>query len=1393
MGGTAFGASYYVSTAGSNSNPGTLAQPFRTIQVGITAAAAGDTVFVRALTSGGAQMVYAERISFSGKNGTAAAPITLRNYPADVDGTGAAVFPAIDQTGVTPPAGFTALLTITNGSYINVMGLEFRNYQTADETVLPIGIYINGSGTGVHLIGNKVHHIYQNESTLYNGNANGFGIVVYGTNATTAVDQLVIDGNQVYSLRTGQSESLSLNGNVTNFQVTNNIVHDCNNIGIDCIGYEQKKLGAIVARNGVVRGNLVYNIDSQYNPGYGGNFAGSFATQQDRDDTRAAPGIYVDGGANITVERNHVHDCNIGMSFSSEASGKYTVGCLVRDNLIRRSHVGGLFLGGAGNNNGGTQNCSITNNTFYQNDTENYGGGSLSIQHYVTGTIIKQNIFVCGTTNTQFILKDSTDGLFAAGAIDWNLYSGTASTSLEFIWNGTSSPTYADWKTNSGMDANSRFVTSSGTVFSVTPPVNPADFTLATGSPAINVGNAAFVAASGETDYFGQPRVAGSRVDIGMNELPAGPEINVEEPVGTALTTATSTADFGTVAIPNNSVRTFRIMNSGAANLTGLTITVDGLNATEYVASALSNTPPLAPGGSATFTVTFAPVTMGARVASLHIASNDNDEPNFTVKLSGIAQAAPKITTQPLPRTVNPGVPVTFSVVATGTAPLTYQWRKHGGNISGAINASYTIAKVVEGNEDSYDVVVTNPVSSVPSNAVQLIVNNPVTFPTPPAATSADVGDSVTLKVVVAGTPGFTYQWLKNGVAILNAKADQYNIPSVKLTDSGNYTVRVTNVVGPVTSANAMLSVADTTTKIYKLPTGATATMPTLFAGGMTGYSWQKNMGALPADLRYIGGTTKTLTITGLRVLNPDDSGTYICTATVPSGDLINTAQLIVYSSPPQITLPPAVPHTIIMPTAIVGGTYPAFQIPFSSDALKTPLSFGAVGLPLGLKVDPVKGIITGKPSVSLTADKEYAITLTATNVKGTSSADASLLLKAMPYGTAGTFAGPLTRDSTLNKNLGGRFDLVVSPTGTYSGKVTLGAVVRSFVGTLEVDVNGTNKPHGSAKPVGIPALTVTFDIDSANHAIINGDVTDLTHHVAFTGWRNKWGSVMPLAESFDLRTYPGYYTFGLDIPAAQNGVETTPQGMSYGSFTIASTGALTSAGKLADGTAFTCAAFCGPHGEVLIYQLLYANLGSLLGNLDITQGTDALYVPLYGDNTLSGTVSVLRPATATRVYKTGYGPMDLTAFGGRYVAPLAPALLLGVTDDGSTNNAHLVFTQGGISGTIADPVPTQTNPNESVRIKAGALVTVPLHGATLVITQSTGFFSGSISLVDPNPAVSTANITRVLSYTGMIMRDAGVMRGYGSFLLPRRPATTTQTVLTTDLLSGQVVLEKSP
>jgi glucose/arabinose dehydrogenase len=112
------------------------------------------------------------------------------------------------------------------------------------------------------------------------------------------------------------------------------------------------------------------------------------------------------------------------------------------------------------------------------------------------------------------------------------------------------------------------------------------------------------------------------------------------------------------------------------------------------------------------------------------------------------ANQAPRITTQPADRTVTAGQTATFTVAASGTAPLSYQWRKNGANISGATSASYTTpATTLADNGALYSAVVTNSFGSATSNDATLTVtanNAPTGTITAPANnTLYSAGDTI--------------------------------------------------------------------------------------------------------------------------------------------------------------------------------------------------------------------------------------------------------------------------------------------------------------------------------------------------------------------------------------------------------------------------------------------------------------------------------------------------------------------------------------------------------------------------------------------------------------------------------------------------------------------------
>ena len=172
----------------------------------------------------------------------------------------------------------------------------------------------------------------------------------------------------------------------------------------------------------------------------------------------------------------------------------------------------------------------------------------------------------------------------------------------------------------------------------------------------------------------------------------------------------------------------------------------------------------------------------------------------------------PSITTQPANQSVTAGQTARFSVVAAGTAPLTYQWQKNNANISGATSTSYTTPATVSGdNGATFRVTVSNSVSSITSVSAILTVNPASVGPTivtQPINQTVTVGQTANFSVVVAGTAPLIYQWQKNSVNISGATSASYTTPATVSGDNGaTFRVIVTNPVTNITSNPATLAV----------------------------------------------------------------------------------------------------------------------------------------------------------------------------------------------------------------------------------------------------------------------------------------------------------------------------------------------------------------------------------------------------------------------------------------------------------------------------------------------------------------------------------------------------------------------------------------------------------
>ena len=173
--------------------------------------------------------------------------------------------------------------------------------------------------------------------------------------------------------------------------------------------------------------------------------------------------------------------------------------------------------------------------------------------------------------------------------------------------------------------------------------------------------------------------------------------------------------------------------------------------------------------------------------------------------------SAPTITLQPVAQSAALGGSVSFSVVAVGTAPFSYQWKFNGVAITGATATTLPVANVQSSHYGSYSVVVSSAVGSVSSLSATLSVLASAVAPvvaTQPVLQSVEVGASASFGVVATGTAPLAYQWKKDGQNIAGASNATLTLANVQTFSGGAYTVAVTNAFGAVTSSAAMLTVS---------------------------------------------------------------------------------------------------------------------------------------------------------------------------------------------------------------------------------------------------------------------------------------------------------------------------------------------------------------------------------------------------------------------------------------------------------------------------------------------------------------------------------------------------------------------------------------------------------
>jgi hypothetical protein len=183
-----------------------------------------------------------------------------------------------------------------------------------------------------------------------------------------------------------------------------------------------------------------------------------------------------------------------------------------------------------------------------------------------------------------------------------------------------------------------------------------------------------------------------------------------------------------------------------------------------------------------------------------------------------IVNIPPSILFHPATQVVNSNAPASFTVTATGTGPLRYQWQLNGANIANATNMMLNISNAQPGDEGSYRVLVTDDIATAASAGARLIVRWGPSIEIPPQSQTNGVGSSMTFSVRARGSVPMGFQWRKGSTPITNFGSSGWivllttncsiTLTNVQLTDSGSYRVVLTNSGSVTPTVNATFTVA---------------------------------------------------------------------------------------------------------------------------------------------------------------------------------------------------------------------------------------------------------------------------------------------------------------------------------------------------------------------------------------------------------------------------------------------------------------------------------------------------------------------------------------------------------------------------------------------------------
>jgi hypothetical protein len=466
-------------------------------------------------------------------------------------------------------------------------------------------------------------------------------------------------------------------------------------------------------------------------------------------------------------------------------------------------------------------------------------------------------------------------------------------------------------------------------------------------------------------------------------------------------------------------------------------------------------------------------------------------------------------TKDPIDKTTDYNVPVTFTVIATGTEPITYQWQRGGADIVGATDASYTLAAPANADEGvAFSCNAVNVAGFTTSAGAYVTVIDPVITAQPPSARGFVAGTNGSIHVGVAGSEALTFQWYKNGLQVTDgglisgALTDTIVFTGADSSLDGTYYLMVTSG-DTATSTDCIISVSDPA--ITGNPVSVTvdpgqAAQFVVSAAGTSPftYQWQKFDGV---DWANIAQTAATLDFAAAQ---ETDEGQYHCIVTNSKGSSTSGAAMLSVNDPPVIGTQPV--SQTVDPTDTV-----TFAVVLSQGT--SPVSYQWVKF-----ADPIPGETDNSLKIAPVSEAdEAAYKCLISNSAGSLETDSVFLTVNNPP----TIEEPLVPD-TITKNPAESVTFAVTAVGAdplsylwlkdgspianaTNATYTIAAVAESDEGVFTCSVSNSAGTKTGTNPVS-PAMTLLVNDPVVITAPAFAETVEVnpgdpaTFNVAFTG-----------------------------------------------------------------------------------------------------------------------------------------------------------------------------------------------------------------------------------------------------------------------------------------------------